>query len=166
MPKIEVNEEVFYELAGGKNLWKSKEEFEEALVCAKAELDEDADKSLPPEERFLKIELNDTNRPDLWGTAGCARQLRSYMTGQRCEYPFFSRPGAALKAERKVVVKESVRGVRPWLAGFIASGKAITDALLRDMIQTQEKLAWNYGRKRRTISMGIYRIALIEWPII
>jgi phenylalanyl-tRNA synthetase beta chain len=33
------------------------------------------------------------------------------------------------------------------------------------MIQTQEKLAWNYGRKRRTISMGLYRIARIQWPI-
>jgi phenylalanyl-tRNA synthetase beta chain len=33
------------------------------------------------------------------------------------------------------------------------------------MIQTQEKLAWNYGRKRRTVSMGIYRTELIKWPI-
>jgi phenylalanyl-tRNA synthetase beta chain len=37
--------------------------------------------------------------------------------------------------------------------------------MLRDMIQTQEKLAWNYGRKRRSISMGLYRISLIKWPI-
>jgi phenylalanyl-tRNA synthetase beta chain len=78
MPKIEVNEEVFYALAdsGTGRGWKSKEGFEEALTCAKAELDEDSDKSLPASERVLKIELNDTNRPDLWGTAGCARQLR------------------------------------------------------------------------------------------
>ncbi|MCL1813925.1 MAG: phenylalanine--tRNA ligase subunit beta, partial [Treponema sp.] len=78
MPKIEVNEEVFYSLAGsseGKSIWKTREAFEEALSCAKAELDEDSDKSLPVSERVLKIELNDTNRPDLWGTAGCARQL-------------------------------------------------------------------------------------------
>jgi phenylalanyl-tRNA synthetase beta chain len=34
------------------------------------------------------------------------------------------------------------------------------------MIQTQEKLAWNFGRKRRTISMGIYRTAIIKWPIV
>jgi phenylalanyl-tRNA synthetase beta chain len=38
--------------------------------------------------------------------------------------------------------------------------------MLRDMIQTQEKLAWNFGRKRRTISMGLYRISIIKWPII
>jgi phenylalanyl-tRNA synthetase beta chain len=174
MPKIEVNEEVFYSLAegppkGGKRdreIWQSgRAAFEEALSCAKAELDEDSDKSLPPEERILKIELNDTNRPDLWSTAGCARQLRVYHGGPRPEYPFFSRPGDFRKAARKVLVEEGVRKVRPYLAGFVARGKAVTDASLRDMIQTQEKLAWNYGRKRRSVSMGLYRISIIKWPI-
>jgi phenylalanyl-tRNA synthetase beta chain len=171
MPKIEVNEEVFYALAGrrrdsqdaGDTQWAS---LEEALTCAKAELDEISDKSLPPAERTLKIELNDTNRPDLWSTAGCARQLRIHSGGKRPEYPFFSGAEGSQKTGRKVLAEASVKGVRPYLAGFIASGKAITDASLRDMIQTQEKLAWNYGRKRRTISMGLYRIAIIKWPII
>jgi len=169
MPKIEVNEEVFYTLAGcpgGKSRWNSRDEFEEALTCAKAELDEDSDKSLPAGERTLKIELNDTNRPDLWGTAGCARQLNVYSGGKRPEYGFFSYPGNVKKTTRKVCVEAGVRQVRPYLAGFVASGKTITDPMLRDMIQTQEKLAWNFGRKRRSISMGLYRISLIKWPII
>jgi phenylalanyl-tRNA synthetase beta chain len=144
---------------------------EEVLTCAKAELDldswsADAARALTPEERTLKIELNDTNRPDLWATAGCARQLRLYNGGRRPEYPFFSYPGNFRSAARKLRVEVSVKQVRPYLAGFIATGKAITDAALRDMIQTQEKLAWNFGRKRRTISMGLYRIAIIQWPII
>jgi phenylalanyl-tRNA synthetase beta chain len=165
MPKIEVNEELFYTLAGRR--WETRELFEEALTCAKAELDEDSDKSLPLEARTLKIELNDTNRPDLWGTAGCARQLRVYHgAAKRPEYPFFSRAGSAKEAAHTVTVEASVQHVRPFLAGFIAGGKAVTDASLRDMIQTQEKLAGNFGRKRRTISMGLYRIAAIQWPII
>ncbi|GHV81619.1 hypothetical protein AGMMS49991_01770 [Spirochaetia bacterium] len=170
MPKIEVNEEVFYTLAGRR--WDNRdagdsrrESLEEALTCAKAELDEDSDKSLSPAERTLKIELNDTNRPDLWATAGCARQLRIYNGGKRPDYPFFSAPGKPQKTKYKVLVEPSVKGVRPILAGFVASGKAISDASLRDMIQTQEKLAWNFGRKRRTISMGLYRTAAITWPI-
>ena len=165
MPKIEVNEEIFYTLADRPGGWKSKDEFEEALTCAKAELDEDSDKNLPAAERILKIELNDTNRPDLWGTAGCARQLRIYNSGKIPEYDFFSRPGQLKKTTRKVKVEASVKQVRPYLAGFIARGKTITDPMLRDMIQTQEKLAWNFGRKRRSISMGLYRISLIKWPI-
>jgi len=185
MPKIEVNEQFFYKLAGcpeGKNSWNSGvgiEEFEEALTCAKAELDEKSDINLPEAERTLKIELNDTNRPDLWGTAGCARQLRIYNGGKIPEYSFFSRPGDIKKAAYKVKVEASVKQVRPFITGFIArlASGAITDPMLRDMIQTQEKLAWNYGRKRRSMSMGIYRVSakageglppqpLIKWPII
>ncbi|MCL2721726.1 MAG: phenylalanine--tRNA ligase subunit beta [Treponema sp.] len=172
MPKIEVNEQTFYSLVNGsgginpgENPWKSKEGFIEALTCAKAELDEDSDKSLPESERVLKIELNDTNRPDLWGTAGCARQLRIYNGAQIPKYDFFSRFGDIKKTSRKIIVKESVKQVRPFITGFIARGKTITDPVLRDIIQTQEKLAWNFGRKRRSMSMGIYRTALINWPI-
>ncbi|MDR2133574.1 MAG: phenylalanine--tRNA ligase subunit beta [Treponema sp.] len=169
MPKIEVNEKAFFTLAGcpgGKNKWNTRDEFERALGCAKAELDEDSDKNLPEEERILKIELNDTNRPDLWGTAGCARQLKVYDGGKTPDYPFFSSAGKLQSAKHKVVVEKSVQKVRPYLAGFVASGRAISDPMLRDMIQTQEKLAWNFGRKRRTISMGLYRISIIKWPII
>ncbi|MDR1249731.1 MAG: phenylalanine--tRNA ligase subunit beta, partial [Treponema sp.] len=169
MPKIEVNEELFYTLAdpeGRGSRWADREAFEEALTCAKAELDEDSDKSLPPAERTLKIELNDTNRPDLWGAAGCARQLRVHKGGKRPEYPFFSNAEKSRQAARKVLVERTVQGVRPFLAGFIAGGKVVTDASLRDMIQTQEKLAWNFGRKRRTVSMGLYRVTAVRWPII
>ncbi|MCL2381381.1 MAG: phenylalanine--tRNA ligase subunit beta [Treponema sp.] len=164
MPKIDVNEEAFYALAGKR--WTSKEEFEEALMCAKAELDADSDKSLLAADRVLKIELNDTNRPDLWGTAGCARQLSVYHGRKLPEYPFFSRAGNVKAAKHKALVEKSVAGVRPYLVGFVASGKAISDPVLKDIIQTQEKLAWNFGRKRRTISMGIYRTAIIKWPIV
>ena len=164
MPKIDVYEEVFYSLAGKR--WTAKEEFEEALTCAKAELDEDSDKSLPANERTIKIELNDTNRPDLWSTAGCARQLRVHNKGKAPAYNFFSMPNAAKEAKYKVRVEKSVSKVRPFLSGFIASGKTIDEPLLKDIIQTQEKLTWNFGRRRRSVSMGIYRTETAKWPIV
>jgi phenylalanyl-tRNA synthetase beta chain len=163
MPKIEVNEELFRSLSGFK--WDVRSELEDALSYAKAELAEDSDKHAPESERVLKIELNDTNRPDLWGTAGCARQIAVYQSGKIPYYPFFSAPGEMRDARKRVIVEAGVRGVRPYLAGFIARGRAVTDASLRDMIQTQEKLAWNFGRKRRTVSMGIYRTEKIKWPV-
>ena len=178
MPKIEVNENAFFELAdpvGKGRIWDTKEKFEEALTCAKAELDSDffppgsrsagGEKSPLAEERVMKIELNDTNRPDLWGTAGCARQLRVYNGGKIPEYDFFSRSGDVKKTSWKIKVEKNVQQVRPYVAGFVARGNAISDPALRDMIQTQEKLAWNFGRKRRTISMGLYRIEKINWPV-
>jgi phenylalanyl-tRNA synthetase beta chain len=168
MPKIEVNESLFFSLLGRAC---APSELEELLPGAKAELDEWIlpEGALPggpgAESRTIKIELNDTNRPDLWSTAGIARQLRVRETGKRPSYPFFSREGDARKAKRRVIVEESVKGVRPFLAGFVVSGKSVTDAALKDMIQTQEKLCWNFGRKRRSVSMGLYRTAIIEWPV-
>jgi len=163
MPKIEVNENLFFSLLGRR---VGATELEEMLPAAKAELDEwQKEQPGPADERVIKIELNDTNRPDLWSTAGLARALRVHASGKRPEYPFFSRSGDQRPTDRRVIVEESVRAARPFLAGFVVSGKAITDAVLKDIIQTQEKVCWNYGRKRRTVSMGIYRTAIIEWPV-
>ena len=47
----------------------------------------------------------------------------------------------------------------------VISGKPIDEPMLKDIIQTQEKLCWNFGRKRKTISMGVYRQAQIKWPV-
>jgi phenylalanyl-tRNA synthetase beta chain len=167
MPKIEVNENLFFSLLGRRY---SPAELEEIFPAAKAELDEWNPKEGPAgeaggDERSIKIELNDTNRPDLWSTAGVARQLRLHAGAPRPEYPFFSREGALKPASRKVRVEESVKGVRPFLAGFVVKGSGVTDGVLKDMIQTQEKLAFNFGRKRKTVSMGIYRSSSIHWPV-
>lgn len=68
MPKIEVHTGRFFELLGDTY---TDDQLEEILPAAKAELDGRDD-----EQGILKIELNDTNRPDLWSAAGLARQLR------------------------------------------------------------------------------------------
>ncbi len=161
MPKIEVNENLFFELIGRR---MDAAELEPALEHAKAELD-GWDREGPQAERVIKIELNDTNRPDLWSTAGIARQLRVRLGGGRPEYPFFSREGDARPADYRVVADASIKDVRPFMAGFVISGKPIDDAMLKDAIQTQEKLCSNFGRKRRSVSMGLYRIELVKWPV-
>ena len=71
MPKIEVNEKLFWNLLGTKyNDW---ELFEKKLTSAKAELDEKPNMEDKEDDRVIKIELNDTNRPDLWSTGGITR---------------------------------------------------------------------------------------------
>lgn len=159
MPKIEVQETTLYRYAGRE--MKNDVELEELLVCAKAELD-----GRDPETGALKIELNDTNRPDLWSTAGLGRQLRLYLGGTAPGYSFFSREGDLQEAgKRMVLVDPELRGVRPYIAAFEVTGKAIDEDTLNDLIQTQEKLCWNYGRKRKSIAMGVYRAQLIEYPV-
>ncbi len=167
MPKIEVNERLFFSLLGEKCDY---EKLEERLTCGKAELDEKPDASLPEKERVIKIELNDTNRPDLWSTAGIARQLRLHASknpaAASAYASFFSDAATARDAKDRVVkVDPALKDIRPFMTAFVISGKPIDEPMLLDIIQTQEKLCWNYGRKRRSISMGIYRSANISWPI-
>ncbi len=164
MPKIDVNESLFFKLLGKRY---GRDELEALLPVAKAELDEwDESSTLPEAEKVLKIELNDTNRPDLWSATGLARQLRCYLTGSVPSYPFFSREEDVKAAgDYAVSVDASVKDVRPFIAAFVISGKPISEALLKDLIQTQEKLCWNYGRKRKSIAMGVYRSAHIKYPV-
>jgi len=62
-------------------------------------------------------------------------------------------------------VDPALEDIRPFIAAFVISGKPIDDLMLKDVIQTQEKLCWNFGRKRRSIAMGVYRSSLISWPV-
>ena len=158
MPKIDVNEELFFKTLGRRF---TREELAQLLTAAKAELD-----GWPEGEGVLRIECNDTNRPDLWSTLGLARQLSIYLTGKVPSYPFFSRPGQVKQAgDRRVVVDAGLQGIRPYIASFVAEGVAVNDALLKEIIQSQEKLCGNFGRKRKMIAMGVSRADLISWPV-
>lgn len=163
MPKIEVNEKLFFNLLGKKYDYDT---LERKLTCGKAELDEKPDMSQSEDERVIKIELNDTNRPDLWSTGGVTRQLRLHEGAKRSDYSkFISRAGAIKDCGNRIItVEEGLKDVRPFMVSFVISGKAIDDPMLKDIIQTQEKLCWNFGRKRKSISMGVYRMSQIKWP--
>ena len=158
MPKIEVQERNFFALLG----WTpGREELEGLLTGAKAELDE-----WQPGEGLIKFELNDTNRPDLWSAPGLARQLRVLRDEPLPEYPFFSRPGAARETgERVVEVDAALRSIRPYIAAFVAQGVPISEPQLIDLIESQEKLCGNFGRRRSTIAMGVYRADLMRFPV-
>ena len=164
MPKIEVNEKQFFKLIGKKYDYDT---LEKRLTCAKAELDEKPDETQPEDKRVIKIELNDTNRPDLWTMNGIARQLRLYDGGKPNDYKKFMSEEGNIKdcGNRIVTVDSELENIRPYMVAFVISGKPIDEAMLLDIIQTQEKLAWNFGRKRKSISMGLYRESQISWPI-
>lgn len=166
MPKIEVSKDSFFKLLGKQY---SLDELEHLLTFAKAELD------LSPLEfqnsEILKIELNDTNRPDLWTEHGLSRLLNILKDKQKSKkniYDSFLLPQSVKEnvVEKHVIkVSSSVKKVRPYIAGFLVKGKKITGKELDNIIQMQEKLCTNYGKKRKTLAMGIYRASLISWPI-
>ena len=158
MPKIDVSEGLFFQALGRRF---EEAELVELLTAAKAELD-----GWDHEAKVLRIELNDTNRPDLWSTLGLARQLGVYLGRPMPAYPFFSRKGDAKpSADRRVIVDPGLADIRPFIVSFVAEGREVTDALLREIIQSQEKLCGIFGRKRKTIAMGVSRADLITWPV-
>jgi len=111
------------------------------------------------EEGLWRIELNDTNRPDLWSAEGIARQL-GCVEGRRRDYSFFSGdPGEEIRVEA------GMREIRPYVAAFVVKGLTVTESSLVQMIQTQEKLADNFGRHRRDVAIGIYNVNRITFPV-
>ena len=158
MPKIDAPENLFFELLGKK---MTDDELINIFPVAKAELDgHDID------GKVLKIELNDTNRPDLWSPAGVARALTTYETGEIPYYDFFSTEKEEQDSEGRMIIDdESALGIRDYSIGFACRGRVVDDDLLKNLIQSQEKLCFNFGRKRKTIAMGIYRSDLIKYPV-
>jgi phenylalanyl-tRNA synthetase beta chain len=110
----------------------------------------------------LKIELNDTNRPDLWCVEGMARQIRIHGLKRARPYPFYNGKRKAVVA---VEVSPSVKTIRPYIGACIARGLSVDEESLVQLIQTQEKLSESFGRKRQLVSIGIYRLAKIAFPV-
>ena len=163
MPTIDLYDALLDQYLPGR---RSAEELDRLLNANKAEVDDRDD-----EAGSWKVELKDTNRPDLWSTIGVCRQL-GLFTGRRSsgyrrkDFPFFSTETETLDtADRVVEVDAALAKTRPFISAFVASGPPISEPLLLDVIQAQEKLCGNYGRKRRTIAMGVYRAETLTYPI-
>ena len=114
-------------------------------------------KHFDPATRRFKIELNDTNRPDLWSVEGIARQLRGGIPLPGRPYSFLDR---AAKRERgtapDISVDPGLSRVRPFLGGFRATGGRLGEEGLAGLIGTQERLSELFGRKRADLAIGVY----------
>jgi phenylalanyl-tRNA synthetase beta chain len=133
------------------------ERLEEWLMLVKGELKEHV-----AETGELRIELQDSNRPDLWSCEGIARQIRIKQEGKLKPYPFLSKKS---KITKRLMVSTGLERVRPYVAACTAKGYRVTEDGLAQLIQTQEKLADLYGHKRRTVSIGLYQLQKIHFPV-
>lgn len=153
MPTISVDMDDLCRLVGDGY---APERLESDLELVKGE-----HKGVDPESGRTRIELNDTNRPDLWSAAGIARQIRCRRNGRLAPLAAFT----AAAGEKRIAVDPRAPEVRPYVAGFVARGPAVTEASLAELIQSQEKLCDGYGAKRKTVSVGIYRAEKIQFPV-
>lgn len=113
-------------------------------------------------ETEVKVELQDTNRPDTWSVEGIARTIRQRARGRPERYAFFEQDDAPVGT---IEVDRSVETVRPFVAGFVARGWTVDEPGLLAFISAQETLSKNYGRKRKSIAIGIYDGSRIAWPV-
>jgi phenylalanyl-tRNA synthetase beta chain len=159
MPTISIDRKDFLALLGplAQNHPITNEQIESWLQLVKGEL-----KDHDSETGGLRIELQDSNRPDLWSCEGIARQIRIKLTGALSGYPFFRVKGSAA---RRLTVASDLQKIRPYVAACTAVGYEVTAAGLAQLIQVQEKLADIFGHKRRTVSIGLYRLPAIVFPI-
>ena len=72
---------------------------------------------------------------------------------------------AAKSRPHQILVEQGLEPVRPFIGGCKARGYTVTAEGLAQLIQTQEKLADIFGRKRRTVSIGLYRLPSIKFPV-
>lgn len=155
MPTISIKKKDLESLVGRTF---SLDEIEHLLQLVKGEL---KGYDIPGDE--LKIELSDSNRPDLWCCEGIARQIWGKLTGEWRDYPFFY--SADAEKTGRIVVDEGMKEIRPYVGGFTAAGLTVDEEMLVQMIQTQEKISEVFGSKRRRISIGIYNLSKIHFPV-
>ncbi len=154
MPTIDIKKRDLDALIGRK---LPLDVLEKKLMLAKAELKE---YHSPTDD--LKVELSDSNRPDLWSAEGIARQIRQSWSSKAEAYSFF-RHGR--KATREIRVSKAMRSVRPYIAACTAGNIRMNEDVLAQMIQSQDKLSEIFGRKRSTVSIGIYELDRIMFPV-
>ncbi len=171
MPTITVQRDDLYQLAGlDRNF--SLALLEDCLALVKGELNNrtldgrqlrtaDGNWVTDAENYALRIELKDTNRPDLWCIEGITRQLRDHARGQSSAYAFFTRDPAVATIE----VDPRLQAYRPFVAGFLAQGGVMNEDALRAFIEAQETLTFNFGHRRKTISIGLYNGEQLTFPV-
>ncbi|MCX6777935.1 MAG: phenylalanine--tRNA ligase subunit beta [Candidatus Micrarchaeota archaeon] len=97
------------------------------------------------------------NRIDLFGVEGMARAIASFVSGKANKYE-------VKKSDAKLIVDRSVKNVRPYIGAGIVKGVKINDALIRSLMQVQEKLHDTHGRGRRKVAIGIHNLDAVEPP--
>jgi phenylalanyl-tRNA synthetase beta chain len=100
------------------------------------------------------------NRPDLLSLEGLVRAYASWtgaQTGLRDYYVHSS--------EYKVIVDQKTQEVRPYFVTAVIKNVEFDDALIRSLIQMQEKLHVTHGRRRRKVAIGIHNLSPIDFPV-
>ncbi len=112
------------------------------------------------DEDCYKVEMADTNRPDLFTPEGIVKELLGIFKGERFKDDFLKQ-----KPKYRLEVLVSVREIRPFVGALIVKDLIVDENILNSLISIQEKLGETLGRKRERVAIGIYEAGSIEFPL-
>jgi len=141
MPTIELSKRDLEGLVGKKF---SAKHLEQALLFVKGEVDK-------VEGDRVWVDIKDTNRPDLWGVEGIARELKARLGKQKGLVKYKVKKGRV-----HCKIEKSVEQVRPFITCAVIRNVKITKEFLVQIIQLQEKVGMTFGRRRKECGIGLY----------
>jgi phenylalanyl-tRNA synthetase beta chain len=148
MPTVKLNKTVFEQLVG-KSL--PLDELKDRISMLGTDLE-----GIEGDEITVEIF---PNRPDLLSEQGFARAFSSFIGEKTGLRNYEVKPSG-----EKIIVDSSV-SMRPFTACAIVKNVNFTDETIREIMQTQEKLATTHGRNRKKSAYGIYPMNNINFPV-
>ena len=99
------------------------------------------------------------DRPDLFSVEGVARAFKAFLGFEPGLRRYRTSP-----SDVKVRVDPSVDDVRPYIWSALVEDVVIDDALIKSMMDLQEKLHLTIGRNRRKVAIGIHDFDRVTPP--
>jgi len=128
-------------------------ELEEVLFDFGLEID-----NYDSETDILKIEIT-AERTDLLSFVGFKRALMAYMSINKYV------PYKLSDSGKKVIVDSSAVNYGNYTMCAIVKNLSLDDDKIKEIIAVQEKLHLTYGRKRKSVAIGVYPLDKISFPI-
>ncbi|OQA32056.1 MAG: Phenylalanine--tRNA ligase beta subunit [archaeon ADurb.Bin336] len=150
MPNLEVSKKDLERLVGCSY---SKEKLEDDLEYIKGEVD-------ALEGDSLRIDCKETNRPDLWSVEGIAREIKARKGIEKGLVNY-----KVKKSNVDVFIHQNLLKVRPLIVCAIVKNVKVSEELLVQLIQLQEKVGESYGRRRKELGIGLYDLDIMKPPI-
>ena len=158
MVTIDISIEDFSKLLGLKSRI-STDALSDLLTFTKAEVDSEPEGSDENGHTKLTVEIRTSNRPDLYSIEGIAREARGMLNATGLPNLYFPKSNYHIKVDNRL------KNIRPYIAAVIGKNLKFDDFLIKQFIQTQDKIDHAYGRKRKKVSIGIYNLSMIQSPI-
>ena len=150
MPVIELNKKEVFKLVG-KILQDDK--LKERISMLGTDLDEISNET-------IKVEIF-PNRPDMLSEEGFSRALSSFIGVKKGLRKYNIKKG-----KYKVKVDNSVKKVRGAVCAAVVKDVVLNEVAVKSLMQLQEKLHTTHGLNRKRVSIGVYDLDTIKFPLL